>query len=268
MISIIIVLYNSKFHINNCLDSINKSSIDDLYEIIIVNNNPNDKYSFNENLVKDNNIICLSKNIGYSKAINIGINKSKGNIILTLNPDVILQKNTINDMLKILNSNHNIGIVGGKAHDKDMLFQQSSLRRFPHFTIMLSRFLNYFNKNFINKYNYCDIDNNCIQNVDSISGSCMLFRKKMFTQLKGFDERFFLYFEDTDFCIRAKKINYEVVFVPAAYIHIKGGSLTNNNYYYVRIQFYLSMIKFVFKYYYEYKMLFIFFILITTIYLI
>ena len=268
MISIIIVLYNSKFHINNCLDSINKSSFDDLYEIIIVNNNPFDKYSFNENLVKSNNIIYLSKNIGYSKAINKGINKSKGNIILTLNPDVILQKHTIKDMVNILKSNPNIGVVGGKAYGKDMLFQESSLRRFPHFTIMLSRLMNFFNKYFINKYNYCDIDNSIIQNVDSISGSCMLFRKKIFHQLKGFDERFFLYFEDTDFCIRAKKLNYKVTFVPTPYIHIKGGSITNDNYFYVRMQFYLSMIKFVFKYYYEYKMLFIFFILIITIYLI
>ena len=139
MISIIIVLYNSKLHINNCLNSIKQSCIKNQYEIIILNNNSNDHYLFDNKLLKKENIINLESNIGYSAAVNKGVSHSKGEIILTLNPDVILGNTTVDDLLDTLVSNDNIGIVGGKAFDKKSKFQLSSIRRFPHAYILLTR---------------------------------------------------------------------------------------------------------------------------------
>jgi GT2 family glycosyltransferase len=155
--------------------------------------------------------------------------------------------------------------LDNKALDENSEFQLSSIRRFPHASTLLTKFISFLTSKQLNMYNYFDIDNKKIQYVDSISGSCMMFRKEMFDKLDGFDERFFLYFEDTDFCVRINKLKYDVVYIPSSYIHIKGGSLTNNNIMFVKFHFYLSMFKFIFKYYYEYKMFFIFFILLITI---
>ena len=265
MISVIIVLYNSKSHIYNCLDNLKKSLENINHEIIIINNNKSDSYTFDDTFVHPDNILIQKENIGYAKAINKGINHSKGDCFLLLNPDTMVNDDTIINLYSTLNKNNKIGIVGGKAVDFNGKYINSSMRRFPYVNLIVKRFLYKYLNIGLNKYNYFDFDANCINNVDSISGACMLFNKKIFMQLKGFDERFFLYFEDTDFCLRAKKLMYEVLFVPTKYVHLKGGSINRKNKIYVRFLFYSSMLKFIIKYRDKYKFLFIYLFLLLML---
>ena len=77
----------------------------------------------------------------------------------------------------------------------------------------------------------------------------MLFSKKIYDKVKGFDEQFFLYFEDTDFCLRVKKIGYKIVYYPNSEVfHFKYGSRNFNNYLFVKFEFYKSFILFIKKY--------------------
>ena len=266
MISIVIVLCNSKEYINNCLQSISNSFLKDIkYEILILNNNLSDNYLFNS---KKYRIVKTSKNIGFSKAVNKLIKYAKGEHIFLLNPDVILERNTIFEMYQNILKN-DVSIVGCKIINADNSFQESSRRRFPHINVLIKKIFSKTPLKVINSYNYFDvpIDNTCY--VDSVSGACMLFKKTVFNQLSGFDERFFLYFEDTDFCIRANKNNNKVLYLPFVRCkHIKYGSMNKKNYLFVKFHFYLSMCKFVFKYYYEYKLFFVFvFFLIIKIFI-
>ena len=88
-----------------------------------------------------------------------------------------------------------------------------------------------------------------IHSVDAVSGAFMMFNKDIFFKAKGFDERFFLYFDDTDFCLKLKKLDFKNIYFPEAKIkHFKKGSRNFLNYFSVDFNFYLSFVKFILKY--------------------
>ena len=272
MISIIVILYNSRIHLNKCLSSLKKSltnshSIE--YEIIFINN---DIISYKDIILKyfaefiyvDNNY-----NYGFSKSLNLGVRKSKGSHILALNPDVevegLLDKNIFNSF----NLSDDIGIVGGKVLNIDGTFQDSSRRRIPTFTNILQRLLYKFNLIKDNKYNYSEYSLDERNYIESISGCCMMFTRKLYDKISGFDERFFLYFEDTDFCKRAIENNYKVIYNPdVSLIHFKRGSTNFSNFFKVKFHFYVSMLKFFNKHLNLYKkIIIILLILLILIYI-
>ena len=240
MLSIIIINYNSLDHLNKNLDSIYNSDLNDLkYEIIVVDNNSIVKPS-KDALFKFNvNLFLLDKNIGYSKALNYGINKSIGSHLLALNPDVVLKHDTIKTLYNYY-INNNIGVIGSKILNMDGTFQLSSRREFPYIKNILPLIINS-----RKKYNYLDFNINIAKEVDTVSGCCMLFSRKIYDKVNGFDEQFFLYFEDTDFCLRVKKKGYKVLYYPKSEaFHYKYGSRNINNYLFIKFEFYKSFIRF------------------------
>jgi GT2 family glycosyltransferase len=251
MISIIIITYNSSEYIYRCVESILKSFIRDIsIEIIIIDNNSNEKIGLANSIVK---VYHLNRNIGYSKALNFGIGKAKFENIITVNPDTYILKDTIRNIYSYFTSLNKESIVGCKILNYDSSFQYSSRRKFPYFKYLLPYGLKFKWFGIVNKYNYSNISENVIHQVDCISGSFMIFPKSLFEKLDGFDERFFLYFEDTDFCTRAKKIGADILYYPEAIVyHRKYGSTTSKNYFFVRFHFYKSFIKFYLKYFYVY----------------
>ena len=244
MLTIIIVNYNSLDYLYKNLKSISDSNLSDIkYEIIIIDNNSYKKPDQNKLLKFNAKLFLLDDNFGYSKALNYGVKYSSGKYILALNPDILLKSNTIINLYNYYKDN-DIGVVGPKILNIDGTFQVSSRRRFPFIKNILPLIING-----RKKYNYLDYDNNIIKEVDSISGSCMLFSKKIYDKVKGFDEQFFLYFEDTDFCLRVKELGYKVIYFPATEaFHFKYGSRKINNYLLVKFEFYKSFIKFTKKY--------------------
>jgi len=250
MISIIIVNYNSDKYLNKCIESINKTNLDSIIiEIIIVNNNS--IKTFIEKKYKNLNlkIIEISKNIGYSKAINIGINQSNFPIIITMNPDVVVQDNTIINMYDYFIENNSIGVLGCKVLNPNKSFQLSSRRKFPALNAIIPYLLKSHYFGFRNTYNYMDIPINKTHIVDSVSGAFMMFRRDVYTLVNGFDERFFLYFEDTDFCFKIIKKGYNIVYYSdSEIIHVKNGSRNYFNYLFIKLNLYLSFFKFIYKY--------------------
>tara|TARA_Y100000389_G_C17471328_1_gene531464 strand:+ start:10431 stop:11210 length:780 start_codon:yes stop_codon:yes gene_type:complete len=250
MISIVIVNYNSDLLLNKCLESICNSSLNDIkIEIIIVHNNKRQcKISLKKDTLSLKNIF-IGKNIGYSKAINIGILEASYKTLITMNPDVELKKNSISQIFNHFKSNNDIGIIGCKVLNIDKSFQKSSRRRFPSLNIIIPYILKFHSFGFTNRYNYMDLSNEKIHKVDAVSGCFMMFNKDVYSSVGGFDEQFFLYFEDTDFCYKVTKLGLNNTYYPKAeIIHLKNGSRNYINYLFVTITFYLSFLKFILKY--------------------
>ena len=250
MISIVIVNYNSYDYLDNCLKSINNSCLDNIkIETIIINNNYSNLVL--KNIYKDLNIkiIEISKNIGYSKAINIGVNQSKYSTIITMNPDVVIYNDTILNMYNYLNQNNNVGVLGCKVLNTDKSFQLSSRRKIPSLSIIFPYLFKFHYLGVTNNYNYMKLSKNKIHSVDSVSGAFMMFSKKIYQLVDGFDERFFLYFEDTDFCLKVSNIGYDVIYYPfSKIIHVKNGSRNYFNYLFIKLNLYCSFLKFIYKY--------------------
>jgi len=231
ILSIIIVNYNTSHFINQTIRSIKKSTLDIDHEIIIVDNNSNDH---SIDLIKKQfakiKLIENSSNYGFSKAVNIGVSNSEGKFILILNPDTILKKDTISELYQTLINDSNIGVVGGKILDCNGKFQLSSRRAFPSF---LTSFFHITGLSYLfprtklfGKYNYTYKSCNTSHPVDAVSGACMMFSKNHFNAVGGFDERYFLFFEETDFCRETQKLGKEVFYNgKAETIHYRGESM-------------------------------------------
>ena len=250
MISVVIVNYNSDKYLEECLKSIDNSLLDKInIEIIIINNN--DSKIILNNTYNDLNIkiIEISKNIGYSKAINIGVNKSKYSTIITMNPDVVIYEDTIVNMYDYFKENNNAGVLGCKVLNTNKSFQLSSRRKLPTLNVILPYLLKFHYLGFTNNYNYMELSKDKIHLVDSVSGAFMMFSKKVYNLVDGFDERFFLYFEDTDFCLKVKNKGYNIIYYPLSkIIHVKNGSRNYFNYLFIKLNLYCSFLKFIYKY--------------------
>jgi len=230
-LSIIIVNYNTAHFINQTINSIYKSSIDIDYEIIVVDNKSHDNSV--ELLTKshpDIKLIENTENYGFAKAINIGADNSNGKHILLLNPDTIVEKESIQTLYNSLIKDSHIGIVGARIIDSDGKFQLSSRRRYPSFLTSLFQIsgLSYLfpKSRLFGRYNYTHISSKISHEVDSVSGACMMFSREHFSHLNGFDEDYFLFFEETDFCIRTKSMGKKILYnANAETIHYRGESM-------------------------------------------
>ncbi|MBT3250254.1 MAG: glycosyltransferase [Candidatus Marinimicrobia bacterium] len=261
-LSIIIVSYNVSDYLRQCLSAIYDSTIIDQTEIIVIDN---DSFDNSVNMIsKEFPEVKLKVNIensGFSHAVNQGVAMSTGNLICLLNPDSIIKSDTLEILSEYLLSNPDTGVVGCKVLNPDGSFQLASRRRFPRPSVAIPRMLGlqklFPNVKMFAKYNQTDQDDSTIQETDAVSGSCMMFKKEVFDDVGEFDERFFLYFEDTDFCYRVKSKGYKVKYIPdTQIIHYKGESMKHAPYN-TLTQFHHSAYQFFEKYSHEFKFWFI-----------
>ena len=255
-VSLLIVSYNVRQYIAHAIDAIIKSDLDD-FEIIIIDNNSFDntasylkeRYSH----LRQIKIVQNQENIGFGKAINQAASLAKGQYYLILNPDTIIQEETISTLKEYLDSNPEVGMVGPKILNADGTLQLACKRSFPTLGVALPKLLGFsriFPKSkWAGKYNLTYLDEDEISSVDAISGSCMFIRSFLFHELKGFDERFFMFGEDLDLCSRIWKNNYEIHYVPTTQIvHYQGESVKSAPFDSINA-FYNAMILFVDKHF-------------------
>jgi len=222
-ISIIIVNYKSKGHTLNCIKSIRESDFGNLkYEVIVVDNNSHDSIGKILNWqYPDIIFIQARENKGLGVGNNIGIKKAQGRYIIVMNPDTIALGDVFKRLYEYMESNLDVGLISPQQLNPDKTIQ-SSCFRFPKISTLIYRrtFLGNFKfaRKSIDKYLMKDFDHKKEKEVDWILGSFMFMRAKVLKDFKGFDERFFLYFEDTDLCRRFWKKNWKVVYYPMAKI--------------------------------------------------
>lgn len=229
-VSIIIVNYNTKDLILQCLQSIFEHTIDISFEVIVVDNASNDGScdSIKEKFPQVN-LVSSENNLGFGKANNLGARLASGTFLFLLNSDTLLIENSIKILIDFFDksNDHTIAVVGCKLLD---------LNKKPHisygnFPSIYQEIFEYglfkiFKKYYREKLSPSIIDNSTeIKNVDYIIGADMFFKKSVFDSISGFDEDFFLYYEETEICFRLKKLGYKIVWNPnTSIIHYLGSS--------------------------------------------
>ncbi len=219
-LSIIITHHKTPELLDLCLKSI-KETVDNInYEMIVVDSEFKEKTKeLIEEKYPEIKFIPFEKNLGYSKIVNAGIREVKGDFVLILNADIIVLPNTILEMIKFIEGNPEIGILAPQLLDFTGNIQISSFNQ-PTIKAVLARrtFFGKFNKGKKALENFLlgDWDRKTTREVSWVQGSAILARMEAVKKVGLFDEKFFMYFEDADWCRRFWENNYKVIYYPNA----------------------------------------------------
>ena len=223
-LSIIIVSWNVSEKLKENLKEIYFSDLDKSdFEVFVVDNNSRDD---TVDIVKKEfpqvKLIANSENFGFAKANNQAIKQAQGEYILLLNPDMRVKENTFKNILKWMDENPQARVVGCKLTDETGKIVKH-VRCFPKIWDQLSIVLKlpHIFPGILNKYLRNDFDYEKLAKVDSIRGGFFLIRNNTTVETKNFlspqlDERYFLWFEEVDFCNQIKNAGEEVWYTPAA----------------------------------------------------
>lgn len=220
--SIVIINYNAGKLLSKCIDSILKQNYKN-YEIIIIDNASKDRSmeSINEGGERIR-IICNKQNMGFSHAANQGVKIARGEYILLLNFDILMNKNFLKEMVKAINLKSNIGSVSGRLLKNKKLFDSTGI-------IMNNLFANDRGENEkVNNRRY-----NSTEYIFGPSGAAALYKKKMLEDCRIygeiFDEDFWIYYEDVDLAWRAQIKGWKSFYTPKAIAYHRRGVTRKNN---------------------------------------
>ena len=219
-VSVVIVHYRTEELLEQCLDrlfaSLNNSGLQ--HEVFVVDNGSLlKKMAGLKAAFPHLHWLKNSKNEGFAKACNQGLQLSGGKYCLLLNPDCIVSPTTIARMVRRMEENFEVGLCGGRHRFPDGRLQPTC-RAFPTlwntFTdqLLLNRIFS--RSSWLNAYKMAGWAHDQIREVDQLMGSCLMVRRKMLEQIGLLDERFFLYFEEVDLCLRAKQTGWKIMFFP------------------------------------------------------
>ena len=199
-LTFVIVTFNSRKVIYDCLNSLPKG-----FNKLIIENSSDEELKKELEQNYDKTKVILSKNIGMGAANNIGIFKSNTQYVYVLNPDVILKKDTLFNINKSISSLENFAILSPISDNLN----------FP---------------NYKTKKQIRTSDNNTIQKVEEIDGYSMVINKNYFSDNVYFDEKFFMYLENVDLCLRAKNNDGKIFIIKNSKIHHLGSQAVDNKY--------------------------------------
>ena len=229
-LDIVIVNYKSTGHLIKCIDSIYKN-IERKNAIIFVEDNGSDDGV--ERIMELFPEVVLTKNrfnLGFAKAVNKAIRKGRALYIVILNPDTVMFDGFFDSVISYMENNPDVGVLGPKILNNDGTVQGSA-RRFPTpLTGLFGRnslLTRFFPNNPFTRANILTSrsDGRNPMQVDWVSGACMVVRRKSIEDVGLLDERFFMYWEDADWCRRMRQGGWKVIYLPtASIIHYVGVS--------------------------------------------
>lgn len=232
-LSVITVAFKSQNEIEQWVESLVKTIKENTFEMIVSDNSPDDKTEkLVENLQKKHkNLIYIHNhgNLGFSKGNNVGIKKSSGEYVLFLNPDMIVEEGTIDGMLSFLRQHTEAGTATPAVFLPNGKLDDSCHRGFPtpwnSFTYFSGLSKLFPNTKLFSGYNLTNLNFSRTHEIDALAGSFLLISRKLGEELNWWDEDYFFYGEDIDFCYRIKKAGYKIFFVPEfKALHYKGMS--------------------------------------------
>ncbi len=253
-LSIIIVNFNVKHFLEQCLFSVLKACKNITAEIIVVDNNSTDgSRELLQPAFPQVTFIWNSINAGFAKANNQALAFAKGDYILFLNPDTIIPEDCFEKCLSFFKQHTNAGALGIRMIDGSGKFLKESKRAFPSPLTSLYKLsgmakLLPHSKTFA-KYHLGHLSETESHEVDVLAGAFMMLPKTVLNKVGSFDETFFMYGEDVDLSYRVQKVGYSnYYFAESTIIHFKGESTKKGSLNYVRL-FYSAMNLFVKKHY-------------------
>lgn len=228
MVSVIILSYDTQELLKNCLTSVKKHLQGVDHEVIVVDNASSDQSA---HMVKKEfptvRLIENSENVGFAKGVNIGAKKAKGAYLLLLNSDITMDDDNTEKMIQFMDTHPRVAVVGGDLMNSD----GSTSKSHGAFYSLGSVFAMLFHEG----RRAQERKKIAESEVDWVSGGYMLIRKSVFDTIGGFDEHFFMYMEDMEFCYRIKKSGYTVIYFPSSRVAHKGQGSSNRGFAVIQI---------------------------------
>jgi N-acetylglucosaminyl-diphospho-decaprenol L-rhamnosyltransferase len=219
VVSIVIVHYRSPDILEHCLERIAAARIGLPHETIVVDNAPADEAATRIAERQGARAIVNERNVGYGPAVNQGMAAARGRFFLVLNPDVEVLPGSVEALAAYLEAHPPVGVCGPKLLNPDGSLQYSARTYYTFWTILLRR--TFIGRLFprahaLREHLMMDWDHGEERDVDWMMGGALLVRRAAVDDVGGMDERFFLYFEDVDWCSRMHRRGWRVVYVPQA----------------------------------------------------
>ena len=241
-LSVIILNYNVRYFLEQCVLSVEKALAGIDGEIIIIDNNsPDDSCAMMKAKFPHIKLIENKENSGFPKGNNIGVAQAKGEYLCILNPDTIVAEDTFTKIMKTENWQLNTGIVGCKLIDGSGAFLPESKRGVPTpwvaFTKIFGLYKLFPKSNWFNQYYAQHLSKNESGNVSILVGAFMVLKRDLYLQVGGFDENCFMYSDDIDLSymiLKTGKSNY--YFHETSVIHYKGESTIRDGTYMKRFR--------------------------------
>lgn len=244
-LSIVIVSYNVRHYLDQCLESVLRATRDIDSEIFVVDNNSKDDTVayLKQRYAQQIKLIESNRNLGFARANNIAIKQSVGEYVLLLNPDTFVAENALITVIDFLDAHPQAGGAGVMMHNADGSIARESRRAIPtpyvSFMKMIGR---------SDRYYMSHLPWDSPARIEVLSGAFCMLRRQALNKAGLLDEDFFMYGEDIDLSYRIMKSGYENWYIPAHIVHYKGESTCKTSYRYVHV-FYQAMIIFFRKHY-------------------
>lgn len=239
-ISLVIVNWNGRPFLEDCLKSLLVSGYPHSEILLVDNGSTDDSVAFVRSTFPQVKIHCTHPNLGFAAGSNVGIRLSEGELIVLLNPDVMVRPDWLRNLVEGMFADETVGIGGGKAYYPD----GRTLQHAGGF-IQLPRALG-------DQYGRGEIDKGQFdrqREVDYVMGAAIGIKRSVLDQIGLLDEGYFLYYEETDLCFRARRTGYRVLYIPdAVLIHVEGGTSSQGDYAHFRVS-HTSRLRFLLKHY-------------------
>ncbi|MBN1660882.1 MAG: glycosyltransferase family 2 protein [Anaerolineae bacterium] len=228
-LGVIVVSWNVRDLLRRCLDSIFTGAGDLEIDVVVVDNASTDgSVAMVRAEFPQVRLVANDRNVGFTTANNQGLALARGRHLLLLNPDAEIVGDALSTMVDYLDNHPATAVVGPRLAYPDGSLQPSR-RRFPTFATGLieSTVIQEWSSDnqVLRRYYLADVADDVIQSVDWLVGACLVVRRAACEQVGGLDERFFMYFEELDWCRRYKAAGWDVVYLPTAtVIHHEGKS--------------------------------------------
>ena len=229
-LSVIIVNYNVRPFLENALVSLQKAMAGVDGEVYVVDNASDDgSVEMLRSKFPAVHLITNSRNTGFAEANNRALRQTKGRFILLINPDTVVQEDTLRTMIEFFEHNPDVGLAGCKILNPDGSLQLACRRSFPTPWVAFTKIIGLSsllpNTKLFGKYNLTYLNPEETYEVDAVSGSFMFVRQDVLKQVGGLDEQFFMYGEDLDWCYRIQRAGWKIFYVHSTrIIHYKGES--------------------------------------------
>jgi GT2 family glycosyltransferase len=231
-LSIIVVTYNSRRHVRDCLESVQLSAASFGHEVIVVDNASQDGTpDIIRNEFPNVRLIANPENKGFAHGNNLGIAQSQGQFIILLNPDAVVPPKTLDTLLKEMKLSSETGLLGCLLLNADRSLQQSFGYEVSFWSEVIRKlFFNLWENHRFSPAGWVlRFLHSRKREVAWVKGACMLARRQALLDAKLMDENFFMYLEDADLCQRIRQLGWHVRYTPEAQVtHFGGGSVQSN----------------------------------------
>jgi GT2 family glycosyltransferase len=243
-VSIVIVSYNVRQLLVQCIDSVRKALAGIDGEIIVVDNcSKDDTVACLEANYPDVRLLSNQENVGFARANNQAIRQSESEYVLLLNPDTLVKENTIRETIAFMDAHPEAGGAGVRMLTREGTPAPESRRSIPTPWVAMLKMLGFSRRYYMSNLPW---DEPC--RIEVVSGAYFMLRRKSIEQVGLLDEDFFMYGEDIDLSYRLLKNGWQNWYLPFDIVHFKGGSTQKSSFRYVHV-FYQAMLIFFRKHY-------------------